>query len=158
MSMKSSALLVTVLIGGACSGDSTPTSPSPPPAVYPNVAGRYTGTVTFSAPGTTASVCPAETTVAQTDQSVAIGPIMFSGSCASVDAIRLGNTTISTTGSLPTATASGLMFPVCSGTFTAIADGGFSGNTFQFSLVHTAVSGDCVTQRPTFTIAGTLTR
>ena len=83
--------------------------------------------------------------------------LVFTGVCASVGSFPLGDATISNTGSLGSATQS-LFFESCSGFYDATLSGGFSGNTFQFSLVYTAKSGGCVTQLGNISYTGNLSR
>jgi hypothetical protein len=143
-------------IATACGDGSSPSSPS---SSYPNVAGNYSGSTVLSYPSLGTSVtCPTTTTVTQSGANVSIAPLTFSGACASLGALPAGDFTMTTTGSLGSATATNIPLAFCNGSYNGSASGGFFGSTFQFSLVYTAVSGGCVTQLGNFSVTANLSK
>lgn len=149
-------LAVVCTLMAACGGGGSPTTPSSP---YPLVAGNYAGSVTFTFPLLNASLtCPASTSVTQSEANVTLAPLALSGSCASIGSIPLGDTTITTTGSLGSTTVNNLFLASCNGSYNATASGGFFGSNLQFSFFYTAVSGGCVTQLGNFSFGGTLAK
>jgi hypothetical protein len=150
-------LFVAALSLAACGGGSGPTAPSAP--MYPAVAGNYAGVVSINVPLLGASLnCPATTTVTQSGANVTFAPLALSGNCSSLGSFPLGDSTISTTGSLGSQTVNNLVLSSCNGTYSATASGGFFGSSLQFAISYTAVSGACVNQVGNFTFSGTLTK
>ena len=152
--VKRACVVLLVIVASACG--SSPTAPASP---YPSVAGNYSGSVLFSFISLgTSLTCPATTTVNQSGASVTFAPLTFSGSCASLGSLPFGDQTITTTGSLGSASQNNLFVASCNGYYNAVVSGGFFGTTFQFSMFYTAVSGGCVSQLGNFSITGTLSR
>jgi hypothetical protein len=155
---KRACVVLLLIAASACgSSDNGLTTPS---GTYPNVAGNYSGSVTFTFITLGQSLtCPATTTVTQSGgPNVNIAPLSLTGSCISVfPSLPVGDGTITTTGSLGTINQN-LALASCNGTYNAVASGGFFGSSLQFSLVYTALSGGCVSQVGNFTITGTLGR
>jgi hypothetical protein len=144
------------MVGCGSSGSPVAASPASP---YPSVAGNYSGSVLFSYVSLGRSLtCPATTTVNQSGASVTFAPLILSGSCASLGSLPLGDQTVTTTGSLGSASQDNLFVASCNGYYNGFASGGFFGATFQFSLVYSVVSGGCVSQLGNFTVTGTLSR
>ena len=142
-------LAVYLLIGAslACGNSSTPNAPTPS---VPQVAGNYTGSVTFTYPQLGQSLnCPATTTVNQTGRAVSIAPLRLSGQCGNVS-IPIGDADIDANGSIGSETGT-INEPSC-GIYNYSASGGFFGRTFQFAMQ--ASSSTC----PNFNLSGTLTR
>ena len=90
-------LFVLTVLATAC-GSSSPTAPTA--SGPPNVAGRYsgTGTYTFIKTGQVLQ-CPVTTTVNQNGNAVTFAPLVFSGICVSLGSIPVGDDTITNTGS-----------------------------------------------------------
>src|SRR5262245_31189093 len=108
-------LVALAVLTGAC-GEDAPAAPSSP---YPNVAGRYSGTVTITYTSLGQSLtCPATTTTTQSGANVTIAPITLSGACSSVSpSLPFGDVTISTTGSLGNATVNNIAVASCGGAY-----------------------------------------
>jgi hypothetical protein len=149
---------IVVMMGAvaACGGNGSPTAPSSP---YPAVAGNYAGTITINYTSVGVSVnCPATTTVTQSGANVTLSQMNLGGACAGVfPSIPPADNQISTTGSLGSVTLNNLSVPSC-GFYNVAASGGFSGTSFQFSFVYTAVSTSCQRNPGNFSIGGTLSR
>lgn len=141
-------LIVLIVLFSACGGDS-PTAPTRPQ--YPDVAGRYSGTVSIFYPqvGRTLA-CPATTAVTQNGNLVSIAPVALTGACGSLS-IPVGDLTIDENGSLGNQTGS--VTDPC-GLYTYSASGGFFGREYRFSLIYASTSSRCIT----FNVTGTLTR
>ena len=134
-SVHGPAALVCAVLLSAC-GSSTPTAPTPR---VPQVAGSYTGTVTFTYPQLGQSlVCPATTTINQTGSAIAIAPVRLSGPCGTIS-IPLGDADIDANGSIGSESGT-LNEPSC-GVYSYTASGGFFGREFQFAMV--ASSSTC---------------
>jgi hypothetical protein len=147
---------VLAIAVSACGSSDSPTAPSSP---YPPVAGNYAGTVTFNYSTLGVSLnCPATTTVTQSGGDVSLSPMSLGGACASsAPSMPLGDFSISTTGSMGSASQNNVSLPSC-GFYNATASGGFFGSSFQFSLVYIAVSTSCQRNPGNFSISGTLSR
>ena len=115
------ALMCSVCAGGC---GSTPAAPTP---TYPNVAGTYTGTATFTT--TTISVsCPASTAVSQAGNRVNIAALQLGPECGTGN-IPGGQFTITTTGALEgIASSSVTIQAVRARTTSAEAAGSSTGN------------------------------
>lgn len=138
------------LSAAACGGgDGSSTSPS---AGYPSVSGNYSGTLTFTYPELGQTVrCGATTSVTQRSNEVSISPLILSGGSCSGLSIPVGDSTITTTGSL--GSEQGTYFDSsCGGSYSYTISGGFFGRDFQFSM--SASSSRCLNMN----ITGTLTR
>ena len=147
-------VIATAVSLAGCSGSSAAPTASGPP----NVAGNYSGTVTINYISLgRVLTCPAQTTVNQNGANVTFAPLVLSGVCASAGSLPLGDTTISNTGSLGSATQT-IFLASCGGNYDVTASGGFFGNTFQFSVLYTAKTGGCVTQVGNFSFNGNLSR
>jgi hypothetical protein len=150
-------IAVLALCTVACGSNSSPAAPTA--AGPPNVAGNYSGTVTFSYPtlGQTLT-CPTQTSVTQNGSTVTISPLVFSGSCANLGSLPVGDNPLSTTGSLGTVTVNNLFVSACNGFYNVSGSGGFFGSTLQFSFSYLVQSGPCTTQLGNFTLTGNLTK
>lgn len=157
LALATVGVLVIIFASGCGSGGSSPTAPSSP---YPTVGGNYAGTITITFPSLGGSLsCPATTTVTQSGANVTFAPLTMTGACTTLlPSLPLGDFTISTTGSLGGQTLNNIAVASCSGTYNAVASGGFFGTSFQFSFLYTAASGGCVQNPGNFTFAGTLSR
>ena len=71
--------LALVAIAG-CGSDS-PTAPTVTAPTYPNVAGNYSGSVTFTFVGLSSSSCPATTTITQSGNLINVSPLILSETC-----------------------------------------------------------------------------
>jgi hypothetical protein len=149
--------LVTAFVAGCGSSDSVAPTPT-----YPNVAGKYSGSITITYQLVGQSItCPATTTVTQSGPNVTLAPLSVAGVCPSLglSSFPAGDFLITNTGSLGTQSANNIPMASCNGTYNATASGGFFSSTLQFTFVYTVASGNtCVTQLGNFTFAGNLSR
>ena len=141
------AAMIAAMSFTACGGNEGPTLAS---LVWPDVAGSYRGTMTFSYDGASdlLAPCPATTTVTQAANAVTFGPFVLSGDCGDVS-FPLGQSTISLTGGFP------LMFTLFTDScnnYESVTTAGFTGPELRISV--NATSPTC----PTLTLIAVLLR
>ena len=119
-------------------GSSTPAAPTP---TYPNVAGTYSGTATYTT--TTATVsCAANTAVSQAGNRVNIAAIQLGAECGT-GTIPGGQFTISTTGALEGIASSTVSDSGCQGTYNINGSGGFFDRELRLTFTYSSGTPAC---------------
>ena len=137
---------VFCLWASACSGSDKPAAPTP---TYPQVAGNYTGTATFTATTATAT-CAASTAVSQSGNRVNLAPIQLGSECG-LTTIPGGQFAITTTGALEIAPTT-VFDSGCDGTYQVTGSGGFFDRELRITLTYTNSAPRCVLRSFTTTM------